>query len=212
LAARVLDQMTDTAPSDVARAAALAGRALAAFPNRPLAHYAKRQVLRAQQRFEEAVPEYETVVALSRNWVHAIAALGYCRFIIGAIGDAIPAQEQAIRLSPPDPQIWLYYFWTAQMHLLRSRTDLAIEWFEKAQAAHPEQPLPHAYLAAACGLAGELGLAAAELGEARRLAGDDRYASIARLRAVGPFGGPRVRALFEATYLVGLRKAGMREA
>jgi hypothetical protein len=40
---------------------------------------------------------------------------------------------------------------------------------------------------------------------------DDRYSSIARLRAVGPFGGPKIRALFEATYFVGLRKAGMPE-
>src|SRR5215831_11266233 len=70
LAARVLDQMTASAASDLARAEALADRALAAFPVRPLAHYAKGQVLRAQQRFEEALREYETVVSLNRNWVH----------------------------------------------------------------------------------------------------------------------------------------------
>jgi hypothetical protein len=44
------------------------------------------------------------------------------------------------------------------------------------------------------------------------LASDDRYSSISRLRAVGPFGGPMIRALFEATYFVGLREAGMSEA
>jgi TolB-like protein len=64
----------------LARAKTLADRALTALPSDPLAHYAKGQVLRAQQRFEEAVPEYETVVALNRNWVHAIAALGWCKF------------------------------------------------------------------------------------------------------------------------------------
>jgi hypothetical protein len=51
----------------------------------------------------------------------------------------------------------------------------------------------------------------AELVLARRLSGDDRYKSIARLRAVGPFGVPKIRALFEATYFVGLRKAGVVE-
>ena len=30
-----------------------------------------------------------------------------------------------------------------------------------------------------------------------------------RLKAVGPFGTPKISALFEATYLVGLRKAGL---
>ena len=105
LAARVLEQMTDTAASDIARAEMLADRALAAFPSRPLAHYAKGQVLRAQQRFGEAIPEYETVLALNRNFVPAIAALGFCKFVIGSIEEAIPAQERAIRLSPRDPQI-----------------------------------------------------------------------------------------------------------
>ena len=85
-------------------------------------------------------------------------------------------------------------------------------WFEKARSANPEHPLPHAYLASAYGLAGEIGQAVDELAEARRLGSDDRYSSIARLMAVGPFGVPQIRALFEATYLVGLRKAGMAEA
>jgi tetratricopeptide (TPR) repeat protein len=210
LASRVLDQMTDTAASDLARAETLADRALAAFPGTALAHFAKAQVLRAQQRFEEAIPEYETVVAINRNWVLAIAALGYCKFISGSIDEAIPAQERAIRLSPRDPRIWLYYYWTGQVHLLQSRIDEAVYWFEKARRANPEHPLPHAYLASAYGLKGESGHASTELARARELS-DDRYRSITRLREVGPFGAPNIRALFEATYFVGLRYAGMPE-
>ena len=53
-------------------------------------------------------------------------------------------------------------------------------------------------------------VAAAELAEARRLVGDDRYSSLAQLKA-GYLGVPKIRALFEATYLVGLRKAGIPE-
>ena len=53
---------------------------------------------------------------------------------------------------------------------------------------------------------GETGRAAAELGEARRLSADGRFSSIARLKAAQYFGVPKVRALYEATYLVGLRK------
>ena len=211
LAARVLDQMTDSAGPDVARAEALADRALAAFPRRPLAHYAKGHVLRAQERYEDAIIEYETVLALNRNWVHATAALGYCKFVTGSIDEVIPAQEKAIHLSPRDPQIWLYYFWIGQAHLLQSCPDEAILWFEKAHTANPDQAFPHAYLASAYGLKGESARAAAELAEARKLASDDRYASITQLRAIGPFGGPKIRALFEATYFVGLRKAGVPE-
>jgi tetratricopeptide (TPR) repeat protein len=211
LTARLLDQFSDSPAADIARAEGLAGQALAVSPRNPLAHYAKGQVLRAQQRFEEAIPEYATVLALNRNWVHAIAVLGYCKFVTGSIEEMIPAQERAIRLRPRDPQIWLYYFWIGQAHLLQSRVDEAIVWFEKARSANPEGPLPHAYLASAYGLKGESWRAAAELAQVRRLSSDDRYTSIARLKAIGPFGVPKIRAMFETTYFAGLRKAGLPE-
>ena len=71
----------------------------------------------------------------------------------------------------------------------------------------------HLVLQVAAALARLLAAPAAhELAEARKLGSDDRYSSIARLMAVGPFGLPKIRALFEATYFVGLRKAGMPEA
>ena len=145
LAARVLDQMTDSAASDLAHAEMLADRALAAFPSTALVHYAKAQVLRAQQRFEEAILQYEQVLALNRNWVHAIAALGYCKFITGSIEEAIPAQERAIRLSPRDPLIWLYDYWIGQVHLLQSHVDEAIlvrEGTHRQSGAPPSPRLP----------------------------------------------------------------------
>lgn len=209
LAARALDQMTDSANSDIARAETLANRALTAVPTTALAHFAKAQVLRAQQRFEQAIAEYETVLSLNRNWVEAIAALGHCKLMAGSIEEAIAAQERTIRLSPRDPKIWSYYFWTGQAHLLQSRVDEAIPWLEKACSANPEHPLPHAYLASAHALKGAGERAAAELEQARKLCADDRYSSITRLKAVGPFGTPKISALFEATFLIGLRKAGL---
>ena len=66
-------------------------------------------------------------------------------------------------------------------------------------------------LAAAYGFAGETERAAAELAEARRLSPDDRYSSLARLRAVYTWGVPKIRTLREATYFVGMRRAGMPE-
>ena len=97
------------------------------------------------------------------------------------------------------------------MHLLQSRTDEAIVWLERARTAVPAVPAHHSRLASAYALKGDIERAAAELAEARRLAGDDRYTSIARLRAGGCCGSPKTRALWEATYLAGLRKAGVPE-
>jgi len=211
LTARVLDSMASTAAADVRRAEDLAERALAALPRSSVAHFAKGQVLRAQHRPEEAILEYETVIALNRNWAHAYSHLGWCKFMTGSIEALIPAQEQTIRLSPRDPQIGLFYSRIGCAHLLQSRTDEAIIWCEKARSATPAHPQFRIFLASAYALSGDSERAAAELAEARRLVGDNRYATIARLRAAEPWGTPKVCGLVEATYFAGLRMARMPE-
>jgi TolB-like protein/class 3 adenylate cyclase len=108
LATRVRDNMTDTAAEDTARAEDLAGQALAASPRSPLAHMARGGVLRNQGRFAEAMTEYETVVALNRNWVAAYHHIGQCKLLTGSMDEAIPPVEQAIRLSPRDYQIGMF--------------------------------------------------------------------------------------------------------
>ena len=82
---------------------------------------------------------------------------------------------------------------------------------DQARNATPAHPQFRTFLASAHALKGDNDRAAAELAETRRLVGDDRYSSIARLRAVGSWGVPKVHALFETTYFAGLRKAGMPE-
>jgi hypothetical protein len=65
-----------------------------------------------------------------------------------------------------------------------------------------------AWLASAHALNGDTERAATELAEARRPSSNDRYSSIARLTAAW---APKARARLEATYIAGLRKAGMPE-
>jgi TolB-like protein/class 3 adenylate cyclase len=213
LMSRVMSGMSGSAAVDIARAQELVGQALAASPSGGLAHFSKGQVLRAQRRFEEAIPAYETAIASNRNWVGALHPLGQCKLFAGSIEETIPLEEQAIRLSPRDPQLLgVWYSQIGLVHLLQSRTEDAILWQEKARVAMPDRPDVHANLASAYALNGETERAAAELAEARRLSSDDRYASLARLRAVvGYWGVPKIRALFEATLFAGLRLAGMPE-
>ena len=211
LAGRVLDEMTDSAAADLARAEGLVAQAFAASPRSALVHLVKGNVLRAQNRWEEAIAEYETVLGFDRNSAYALHALGGCKLATGSIEEVIPLEEQSIRLSPRDPQIWSRYQRIGFVHLLQSRTDEAIVWLEKARSANPAFWFGHANLASAYALKGETERAATELAEVRRLIGDDRYSSIARLKAIGRWGAPKTRALFEATYFAGLRKAGMPE-
>ena len=96
----VLDNWTDSAAADISRAEELAGQAVALSPRSYLARYAKAQVLRAQRRYAEAIPEYEAVLASNRNYVFVIYALGQCKLFTGSIEETIPLMEQAIRLNP----------------------------------------------------------------------------------------------------------------
>jgi adenylate cyclase len=213
---RVLDGMTNLAADDIARAEGLADRALATSPHSPVAHSAKGQVLRVQGRLEEAISEYETVLTFDRNRVGALADIGRCKIYMGPISEAIPAQEQAIRLSPRDPMIGFWYFRIGEAHLLQSHIDEAVLWFERARNANPRIPFFHANLASAYALKGEAERAAAALAEAQRLDTEGHYSTIARVRLRASESQrrgarPEIRALYEATYFAGLRKAGMPE-
>ncbi|MBV8133706.1 MAG: winged helix-turn-helix domain-containing protein, partial [Alphaproteobacteria bacterium] len=214
LAVRVLDGVQGFAAADLERADELIGRALAASPRSLLAHMAKGDVLRAQGRCEEAIPEYETALAINRNSAVALHVLADCEIKTGSIEEVVPLEERAIRLSPRDPRLGHFYFRIGHADLLKSRTGDAIRWLEKARNLVPELPFVHALLAAAYGLNGDTDRATAGLAEARRLQSGDRFSSIANVRRFpGGYAGhaPKVRALLDATYIAGLRKAGMPE-
>jgi tetratricopeptide (TPR) repeat protein len=213
LANRALIGVTDSAAADIARAETLVTEALAASPRYAPAHFAKGNVLRAQGRCEEAIRECEAVLAVDGNAVGVLDALADCKILTGAMEEVIPLAERAIRLSPRDPGIGWWYIRIGHVHLLQSRPNEAIPWFEKARSAVPELPFVHALLASAYGLQGKLERAAAELTEAQRLTGDDHCLSIARLKAFGKTRGYfRAQNVdFEGTYFAGLRKAGMPE-
>jgi len=221
LQARVTARVMAAMPADAAdieRARALAEGALAASPRDPLAHYARAQVLRALGHWQEAASDYEACIAGNRNFATAYAHLAQCRMLSGAIDEAIPLAERAIRLSPRDPNIGDVYIRIGIAHLLQSRHDEAIAWLERARAAAPAGVPPRVWLAAAYGLAGNHDQATSELAQARGLPTGDRYSTLGRLRAAGyhptapeNWGVPKIRALFEATFFAGLRKAGMTE-
>jgi tetratricopeptide (TPR) repeat protein len=97
----------------------------------------------------EAIPEFETALALDRNLVGAFSSLGWCKLFTGSMEEAIPLAEQAIRLSPRDPGNGWQYLQIGTVHLLQSLTDEAIVWLEKARSAMPAGLIVRSALAAA---------------------------------------------------------------
>ena len=208
---RVTNPMTDFPAADLARAEALIDQAMEASPRTAYAHYVKGTVLRVQNRWEDAIPEFETALTLNRNSVVALQGLGRCKLYVGSLDEVIPLIKRAIRLDPRNPHIGWRYLLIGTVHLLQSRTDEAIVWLEKGRSAMPAVPFHRIWLASAYALRGETERAAVELAEARRLNSGYLFTSIDHVKADGYWGVPKVRALYEATFFSGLRKAGMPE-
>jgi len=207
----VLDLHPSSSLGDLKRADTLANQALAASPGSTLAHLAKGQLLRTLGRCDEAIPQFELVIAANRNSSSALFTLGECKLLTGSVNEAIPLEEQAIRLGPRDPYVFNRYLLIGKVHLLQSHVEEALVWLERARIANPGSPWPRAWLASAYALKGETDRAASELAEARRLLGEGSFSSIAQIKAHGYWGVPKIHALFEATYVAGLRKAGVPE-
>jgi TolB-like protein/Flp pilus assembly protein TadD len=207
LAGRVTDFVPESSDADLERAEKLARQAVMSSPRSAHMHNALATVLRTQRRYTEAISEYEATLAIDRNFVTALAALGRCKTYIGPVDDAISAQQQAIRLSPRDPALFNWYFRIGEAHLIQSRVDQAIEWLEKARSGTPGVWYVRAWLAAAYALKGNLTFARAEIAEAKTLHGTRLGQGIAHIAE--RFVAPEIRERFATTILAGLRRAGL---
>jgi hypothetical protein len=95
------------------------------------------------------------------------------------------------------------------MQLLQGHTDRGLVWLEKANGENPRLAFVHAYLAAGYALKGDTERAPVELAEAQRLS--KGYSSLANVEKSTWYDEPKIRALAEATYFPGLRRAGIPE-
>jgi adenylate cyclase len=209
LAFGVTDELSDSPGEDLRRAERLVAQALAESPNNALAHYVKGQVLFAQSRCGEAIPEYETAIALDRSRAPAYARLGWCKFLTGEVDQAIPYFEDAIHLGPHEPGIAPWYGRMGVIYLLQSHVHEAIAALEKANSENSQLAFVHAYLAAGYALKGDIERARAELAEAQELS--KTYSSLASVKKSTWYDDPKIRALAEANYFPALRRAGLPE-
>ena len=210
LGAGVLSLVSDDREADLARAAELVSDALKSQFNSAWAHYAKGEILRAAHRSVEAAGEYEIAISLDRNFVPALANLGFARILTGEPADAIPLLERAIRASPRDPTmaIWYSRIGIAEMYL--DRPEQALAALQRSYALNSGLPWVHFYLAAVFGLLGNIAAAKSSLTEAQRLSGD--LANIARYKTISQVTDARAQVLRDKSIVCGLRIAGLPEA
>ena len=184
-------------------------RARAVDPNVYGVHIAKAQILVGQEHFEEALVEAERTLALNPSFVGAYSPLSVASSFLGRPQKAIEYAEKAIRLSPRDPLLYVFYLEKGFALALLQRDDEAIDWLRRAVAAAPQWPLPQALLAAALSLTGQETEARDVLKRYLSLKAT-KAKTVAQWQAQMPSRNPLFMA-YALRLVEGLRKAGLPE-
>jgi adenylate cyclase len=195
--------------ADIRHADELVSRALAIDPNAYAAHLAKAEILVAQQQFEEAIVEAERGLALNPSFVSAYSALSTAKSFLGRPQEAVAYADKAMRLSPRDPLLYVFYLEKGFALSLLDRDDQAIDWLRRAVAAAPQWPLPQALLAAELSLTGHDDEARGVLKRYLSL-GATTARTVAQWKGQLPSNNP-LFAAYGARLVDGLRNAGLPE-
>jgi adenylate cyclase len=206
---RTLGVQSPDREADIRKADELVSRALAIDPNVYAVHFAKAEILVAQEHFDEAIVEAQRSLALNPSFVSAYSALSVASSFLGRPHEAVEYADKAIRLSPRDPILYAFYLEKGFALSLLHQDEQAIDWLRRAAAAAPQWPLPQALLAAMLSLTGQ---------EAEGRDALKRYLSlssttartIAQWREQMPSNNPLFLA-YAARLVEGLRKAGLPE-
>jgi adenylate cyclase len=118
----------------LARADEAATRAISSAPNYAHAHYVKAEVLGLANRFDAAIATYDRAIVLDRNLAAAHVGRARNLVLIGRAADALAPVERAIRLSPRDPDLYVWYFVLCHANTHLARDASAIDWCLKSIA------------------------------------------------------------------------------
>jgi tetratricopeptide (TPR) repeat protein len=144
-------------------------------------------------------------LTLNPNSALALCFFGWAQSYRRQSQRAIDALERARRLSPLDPQPWVFCGGLAHAHFTADRYEEAIEWADRALHAQPRMTGVVGVKAAACSQLGRIEDARACI---------SRYCELRPGSTIGDFRGALGLAYSPealATYIDGLRKAGLPE-
>ena len=162
-----------TAPTTVApplkEAAALAMRAAELDDSDPWAHLALGYLAHTTRRTEDAQREYQRAIDLNPNFAAAHGFLGWALALAGRSDQAIGYLEQAIRMSPHDPQNAIFNNGLAVAHYLAGRYTEAVSFGRVAMQQRDGITASHRIYIASLAQAGQVEEAHAALQRLREL-------------------------------------------
>jgi len=169
------------------RAEADLAKCLAAAPNHSPAHYGMGMALVATNRSLRGMEELERALAIDPNLARARAFLGLAHLYVGRAEETEGHVVEALRLSPRDPLIHLWFMFAGFAKTLLGKWEEALPWLRKSIDANPNNPWANFYLSACLAHLGRLDEARAAVGAG--LAFNPKF-SIRRVRAFGESDNP----------------------
>jgi tetratricopeptide (TPR) repeat protein len=166
-------------------------------------------VLGLSKRFDAALATYDRAIGLDPN--HAAAHVGRARNlnIIGRSAEAVAPIERAIRLSPRDPELYVWYFVLCHANTHLARDAQAIESCLKSLATGKTYWFAYVDLASAYAWRGQNAQAAAAVTELVKLRPGLTVRILAR-EGSDTSDHPAFRKEFQRI-VEGVRKAGLPE-
>lgn len=151
--------------SALAEAGDAVDRSIRLDPRNAFSHVLRGTMARALGEIDKAIASLEYALSLHPNSYAALAELGVAKVDAGRAHEAVGHIEEALELTPPEPNIQMLYFYAAYAALHISDDFAAVKWFLKARQANPTYPNTALWLAAAYLGTGEELAARASLAE-----------------------------------------------
>ncbi len=166
------------------------------------AHTALGSVYFSTRRLQAAISEFELALRLNPNFcmAHGYYALALC--YSGRTQEAFEAAQRAIRHSPRDPSLAIYYGVAGYARFLEKKYDEAISLARQAIRQRGDLTGAYRVLTVAAGMAGDLEMASGALQELRRI---QPGVSLTWIASQLPWASDEDRE----HYLEGFRRAGL---
>jgi TolB-like protein/tetratricopeptide (TPR) repeat protein len=193
----------------LARADALLAEVLAKDPNSIAALRARATLLRTRGSLREAISAAAAAITCNPGEPRAYNEMGLSWLYLGELEEAIQCFGKASRIAPRDPSSWVWMSGLGRAQIALGQYADAVQSLYVAVAANPKAFDSHAFLAAACALAGRHEEARVALNECQRLRPGLTIAGLSRIWSV-PIEAtdPRYRDYHDRLNL-GLERAGM---
>jgi tetratricopeptide (TPR) repeat protein len=156
------------------------------------------------RQYEEGIRRLEAALEINPNFAMGFGFLGLALALNGDTSRAVEMTHKAIRLSPRDPFMAIWYLAQSAAEFVNGNYAGAAEWAKRSVHERPDLPSGYRLLASSSALLQRDDEARAAIKEVLRLIPDQTLTTV---KVQLPYRDPRVIELF----LEGLAKAGLSE-